>query len=530
MQESSHYWLNLATKEILEHYPVGDLVVSSGISPSASYHVGHFREILTADAICWGLRKSGRKVTHTHVVDNFDPLRKRYDWLPESYESYVGQPICIVPDPFDKCRARHLTYAEHFYQEFEKYARAMGIGGEGFKVIRSYEDLYLTGKMATQIEKVIEMQNLVRQIFKDMSNRELGEDWLPLQLLGPHKDFNELRYQSIEKKNHQIMGVDSAGTEINLDYSKGEVKLNWRLDWPARWQVLGVKVEPFSAQEHGAAGGSYDTGVRFSREIFGYEPPIPGVRYANIHLVGDNKKMSSSKNNLITPEEALRIMPAEILRYFIVRSKPDRTLYFDSGIGLFNLIDEYSQIEHKAKNGEKSEFYDAWEFASGSNNTPLGQKISSVAFNHLVSVYQAANANSTEALKILARTGYTEEVSAQKEVILTEFKFVANWLEQYAPESVKFKIQDSIPQLELGLNEKKFLKNLSEAVAAHNDIDGNTMHKLIYDSIQSSEIAAGAAFKAIYQVILAKDSGPKAGWFLASLDRSWLIARLALLA
>jgi lysyl-tRNA synthetase class 1 len=52
------------------------------------------------------------------------------------------------------------------------------------------------------------------------------------------------------------------------------------------------------------------------------------------------------------------------------------------------------------------------------------------------------------------------------------------------------------------------------------------MHETIYAAKEESGLQPGDAFKALYRLILNKDSGPKAGWFLASLDQSWLISRL----
>jgi lysyl-tRNA synthetase class 1 len=499
----SKYWLDLAVAEIIEHYPEGTIVVSSGISPSASYHIGHFREILTADALTWGLRKSGRQAIHKHVVDNFDPLRKRYDFLPESYEQYVGWPICLVPDPFDECRTEHKTYAEHFYKEFEGYARQMVIVPD--EVVRSYEDLYANGKMAPQIEKVMAHVDDIRQVFKDVSKRDLPEDWTPLQVMAKDNTFHNAAVA--DYKDGQIEG-------IALD--SGKVKLNWRLDWPARWQILGVQVEPFSAQEHGAAGGSYDTAVRFAKEVYGFEPPIPGVRYANVHMVGDNKKMSSSKGNLVTPEQALAIMPPEVLRYFVVRSKPDRTLFFDSGLGFYNLVDEYSKIAA----GESSEFKEAYQFASA-NAEKLA--IAPIPFNHLVSTYQTARGDMTQIKEILRRTGHEFDET----VLEREIPYVKNWLNNYAPESVKFIVQEKLPTAELTNTQKIFLSTLADAVAAKT-LDGQAMHDAIYEAKETAGLKPNEAFQALYRVILGQDSGPKAGWFLASLDQEWLAKRLKL--
>jgi lysyl-tRNA synthetase class 1 len=521
----SNYWLDLAVREILATYPKGEIIVSSGISPSASYHIGHFREIMTADALTWGIKQAGREAKHIHVVDNFDPLRDKPNpaW-PKAwdYKQYVGWPVCLVPDPFDDCRAQHKTYAEHFYQEFEAYARQMGVIPD--KVVRSYEDLYASGKMASNIEQSVAKVDTVKSIFLEVANRELPDDWQALQLLGPNKSFTELTFKAIDTESKTIIGLDGDGAEVKLDYAKGEVKLNWRLDWPARWQVLGVQVEPFSAQEHGAAGSSYDTGVRFSREIFGYEPPIPGVRYGNIHLLSETKKMSSSKGNLITPAQALEIMPPEVLRYFVVRSRPERTLYWDSGQGLFNLINEFATTKEIVEDGGVAEFADAYKYAVASGQS---KTISSVPFDHLVQVYQAAQGDDERALEMIARTGFEAYASKQRSEILSELDFVANWLKDYAPESVKFEVQQRLPKVELSEAQTTFLSNLAGRIESR-ELDGQAMHEAIYAAKDEAGLAPGEAFKALYRVILNKDHGPKAGWFLASLDLAWLTKRLRL--
>jgi lysyl-tRNA synthetase, class I len=511
-QTTSYYWLDVAAREIEAKFPHGEIVVSSGISPSASYHIGHFREILTADALAWALQRNGREVKHVHVVDDFDPLRKRYDFLPETFEQYVGQPICLIPDPHGTC---HNSYADHFYMEFEGFAKQMGVVPS--KVVRSYRDLYQAGKMAVRIEQVLEKVDAVREVFERVAGRELPADWTPVQALGQDRRFFNATIDSWSRQDRRI---------ADADYSAGEAKLNWRLDWPARWAELGVMVEPFSAQEHGAAGGSYDTGVEFARNVFKIEPPIPGVKYANIHLVGDTKKMSSSKGNLVTPGEALEIMPAEVLRYFVVRSKPDRTLYFDPGLGLYNLIDEYSKVKHQVEAGEHSDFREAYLFASQINSHDDAETISRVPFNHLVSVYQSARGDMAAARQILRRTGFESEVQSDSDVLEREMVYVRNWLNKYAPDSVKFKVQDKLPKVELSGEQRQFLSLLGEHLGVNDGLDGQGMHDAIYDCAERAALKPQAAFQALYRIILAQDSGPKAGWFLASLERDWLIERL----
>lgn len=513
-QEDKKYWLDTVVDGIIAQYPDGEILVASGISPSASYHIGHFREVLTADGLAWGIRQRGRTARHIHFVDNFDPLRKRYDFLPESYEQYVGWPICLVPAPDGSDK----SYATYFSEEFQKQAAKMGVEME---VIYSYEDQYENGKMVPMIEKTVEHVADIRKVFKDMSNRDLAEDWMPIQILSDNKSLNEWRYKNIDTKAKTIGYTDESGNEGQVSYTDGRVKLNWRLDWPARWALWGVQVEPYG-KEHATKGGSYDTGAEFAKIVYGVQPPFP-LPYDTINLIGDTKKMSSSLGNLVTPAQALEIMPPEILRYFVYRNLPKRVLYFDSGLGLYNLIDEFSKAEEAVAKGEPHEFAEAYKVASAISSD---RTITSIPFNHLVSVYQAAQGDTERIIDILNRTGYEAVVTDQKDTLMREIPYVANWLAKYAPESVKFTVQEKLPDVALSDEQIKFADILAAKLDEARELDGQAMHETIYAAKEEAAINPGQAFKALYQLILNKDSGPKAGWFLSSLSKDWLVKRL----
>ena len=49
--------------------------------------------------------------------------------------------------------------------------------------------------------------------------------------------------------------------------SKGEGKLPWRLDWPAKWKILNVTFEAFG-KDHATKGGSYDTVSNFLKKYY----------------------------------------------------------------------------------------------------------------------------------------------------------------------------------------------------------------------------------------------------------------------
>jgi lysyl-tRNA synthetase class 1 len=505
----NNYWLELAADAIIERYPEGTITVSSGISPSANYHVGHFREILTAEALAWAVRQRGRTVKHVHVVDNFDPLRKRYDFLPEWLEEFVGRPICLVPSP-DK--SEDISYADHFFNEFIARAHEMGVE-EDLEVVKSYEELYKPNRMVRAIEDSLASVDEIKAIFAEISNRKLEADWSPVQVLNAKDEFEQGEPSTWDKTAQTING---------LSYTDGRAKLNWRLDWPARWRELGVQVEPFSYQEHGAAGSSYDTGKEFSRRVFNYPAPYPGAQYGNIHLIGDTKKMSSSKGNLITPREALQIMPPEILRYFVVRSRPEKTLYFDSGLGFYSLVNEYKEVMRAVNAGEDSDFADAYKFAS---DIKQGELLSTAPFQQIVTAYQTARGDQDRTEALLRRIGWEPVNEAEIGALRHELIYVKNWLDNYAPEDVKFEVQEAAPtDLEVGEDDRAYLTALAGALPA--EWEGEALQSAIFQTAKDLEFPPRDAFRLLYRLFIAKDAGPKLGPFLTTLERDFVLTRL----
>ena len=63
-------WLDQVVSRVVSEHPEGKLTVSSGHSPSGVYPIGTLREIMTANAITWALKRAGRDAVHLDVVDD----------------------------------------------------------------------------------------------------------------------------------------------------------------------------------------------------------------------------------------------------------------------------------------------------------------------------------------------------------------------------------------------------------------------------------------------------------------------------
>ena len=511
--ESVMQWLNKIVDELIARHPDGDIIVSSGVSPSGTYHLGTLREVLTAEVIAIEIRRRGRTARHLHIVDDLDVFRKVPANIPQEWEQYLGRPLIDVPAP----GKGNDSYADYFLNDLLDAAKGLNIE---FEVVRSHEK-YRTGYFVPAIEKALESVDVVRTVLEEVSGRKLDESWTPIQVIENGYVKNR-QFVSIDTAAKTIVYIDKNGDEAQADYAHGNVTLSWRVDWPARWAFMGVQCEPFG-RDHATKGGSYDTGVRIVREVFGKEPPLP-VPYNFINRVGDTKKMSKSAGNVITAKELLTILPPEIVWFFLLRSSPDKQLFFGEGESLIRLFDEFAELQAKTDKTESEKLL----LELCLHNVPE-PTVSNVPFSHLVASYQAALRNVDTTLAIIGRTEYADIAKQQADIIQKELRFIDRWLDTSAPEEVKFALREQVDKTEFSEVELTLFAGLAEKVAeAPADADGSYFHAALYTFKDELGMQPRDMFAALYRLLIGKTSGPRAGWFLSILPRDWLLSRLKL--
>ena len=506
-------WLNKIVDELVAKHPEGEIIVSSGVSPSGKYHVGTLREVLTADAVLVELKRRGRAVRHLHFVDDLDRLRKIPVGVSPDFEKYLGQPLCDVPSP----EPQYESYAQYFLSDFKDNIDTLGIDME--IVIASQK--YRHGAFGEAIEKTLGNIETAKTVLEDVSGRKLENDWSPIQVI--EDGYLKKRvFVSIDKAAKTIVYLDNDNQQQTISYANGLVKLDWRLDWPARWWMFGVDIEPFG-RDHATKGGSYDTGRELVVEVFGGQPPVP-VPYDFINRAGETKKMSKSAGDTVTITELLQVLPPEIIRFFVLRYSPDKQLFFDQTDGVVRLIDEYSELLAKPDKTSDDEQLIYVVSSSLASNT-----ISNVPFSHLVASYQAALKDPIKTIEIIRRTEHAHIAGAQQELVEKELKYIDQWLKRWAPEDIKFELLDSVNASGLSQSETSYLNALADKVAtAPADADGAWFHDAVYSLKEELKLEPSQVFKPLYKVLIGKESGPRAGWFLSILPRDWLIKRLRL--
>ncbi len=489
MDESRH-WADV----IADNVAAKKHIIATGITPSGEIHIGNMREVVTADAAYRALCDAGIDAELIYIADTLDPLRKVYPFLSADYSEHVGKPLSAVPCPCGAC----ANYAEHYLTPFLESLERLDISPT---IYRAHE-LYGRGDFVPVTMTALANRDRIATILKEVSHREMPAGWSP---------FNVICEECGRITTTTVSGFDE--TTGTVDYTckcgysntvpaKGNGKLTWRVDWASRWRVLGVTIEPFG-KDHATRGGSYDTGTRISREVYDYEPPYP-IIYEWIHLKGKGA-MSSSTGVTVTIADMLRVMPPEVLRYLIIRTKPEKHIDFDPA-RIIDLIDDFDRATGRA-----------WELSRTKEYLK-----SDIPFTHLVTAVQIAS-DFSGICGVLDRSGYDgyDEESVRRRVLNVE-----NWLTSYAPDSAKFEVQETLPDAVKNLSGEQRIGLIGLASRIQEGVEAKDLHDLVYAVSEESGISANEMFRAIYISILGKKSGPRAGYFMASLDREFLVDRL----
>lgn len=495
------FWADEHANEIVEQK--NEVVVATGISPSGYIHVGNFREVATADAIVRAVKDKGKSVRLIYIADNYDPLRKVYPFLDEkTYAPYVGNALSEIPSP----KSGFPSYSECFLHPFLKALENLDINIELVKA----DELYKQGAFLENTLKALEKTQEIRKILKTVTGKDTDDDWSPFTPIcekDGRMDTTKVLSYDLEKKQIEY-SCSACGHKGTRDVQGGG-KLTWRVDWPARWQMLGVTVEPFG-KDHASRGGSYDSGKIIAKEIFDYEAPYPIIyEWIGLKGVGD---MSSSKGNVISINDMLEVLPPEVLKYWVFKAKPNKHLSLDPSIPILSLMDEYDDPESNNKQQR------AFELAQISSAPSLG-----VPFKHLISLVQIHD-DVNDVAGTLERSGYK---NIDKTVLSSRMTYAKQWLEKFGPEDMKFSVQKQLPELTktLSAQQKQTLKLIGDRL--EEKMSAQDIHELIYAIKNELDLNPKDIFYAIYASILGKEKGPRAGFFLSILDTAFIKQRFA---
>ncbi len=487
---------------------------------SGRVHIGSMRGVAIHGLVSEVLSEYGIENEYRFELNDFDPFDAIPGYLDqERFKEHLGKPLFTVPAPetgFD-------NYADYFGAEFTGVHAKAGFRPSYY---HAYADLYKAGKMDPFIRTALSRAADVRRILKDVSGSAKDESWLPVSVVCEQcgkmmttraYDFDgETIGYSCDRNPDDIRSCGHAGRVAPFG---GAAKLFWKVDWAAKWAALGVDVEG-GGKDHSTKGGSRDVANHIARELFDYEPPFD-IPY-EFFLVG-GKKMSSSKGRGSSAKDMADLFPPQVFRLVLIGKDIREQIDIDpSGDSIPRTYDWYDELGAHVREGAADDYARLFALCELPQEraelpAPWQLRFKDLAFvlqmPHLVLLAEAERAKGGV---------LTEDESAA----LTERAAYARfWLATYAPPEFKYVLQETLPIISLSSEQQKACALLADFLASGAKT-GEELHARLHELKTEVPIAPKDLFVALYQLFLARDSGPKAGWFLSVLPREFVVERL----
>lgn len=514
MKEKSLFWADqVARKIISEKGKKKVYTCAAGITPSGTIHIGNFREIITVDLIVRALQYAGVKTRFIYSWDDYDRLRKIPENIPNKdlLEKFMFKAIVDVPDPWN-C---HKSYADHFEKELEENLPEVGINPE---FIRQSE-MYRKCAYASQIKDVLEKKEIVRKILNKYRKDPLPKDWYPLRVycqcgseetkvLGWNGDF-KIKYSC------------KCGHEEELDFrKKGNVKLPWRIDWPMRWHYENVDFEP-GGKEHSTPGGSRTTGEELQKTIWNTEPPIY-MMYDYI-ILSSGGKMSSSKGNVITLNDVLKVYLPEIVRYMFAGTKPRKEFTISFGEDIIKVYEDFYKTERiyfgKEKVNDKQKMQSTRIYEMSCINKPAKKMPIQPGFKHcvtLINIYRNVK-------KALKKVEELERISrSDSDRYRSVLERAKNWVELYAPDKYKFSLREDFSNLKVSKKEKEIIKDLVN-ILSKKTYKEDELYYLFKKISDKHIISTKDFFQLLYRILINKNFGPRLNTFIVMIGQDKIV-------
>jgi lysyl-tRNA synthetase, class I len=511
------------------------IVVNDSKTPSGRVHVGSLRGVVIHDVIYRALKHAGKPVKFLYGVDDYDALDTVPKYLEQAkFVPYLGYPLCNTPSPDESAS----DYAKYFMGEFLEVFDYLGVKPEVYYL----RDLYRTGKLDRYIDLFLNNAHLVREAYKEVSKADRPENWYPFHPICENcgkiattvtTDYQDGKafYTCAPNATNYVKGCGHSGWVSPFG---GNGKLPWKVEWVAKWDAIGVNIE-MAGKDHSQKGGSRDVANSICRKVLNKQPPFHSP-YEFILVNGT--KMSSSKGVGSSAKEIAELLPAELLRFLMLRTQPRSVINFSPNYEtITRLFRDYDTLIGK------------YETHLGTDaKIPLPEDLMPLLYAQLnaalaesdakIPTYEAIEIATLISLLQVPHLDIEVEVEKRSPNPLTEYDWqivrhriavAQKWLQDYADEEEKLVLYlDRVPEKAKSLDAEqvKYLTQLIVNLASATNWDGDELQTLLFRTSKELEVSQKVAFAAIYFTFLGKERGPKAGSLLSYLDQSFVIDRL----
>ena len=472
------------------------VLFETGYGPSGLPHIGTFGEVARTTMVrhAFEVLTEGRVPTRLVCFsDDLDGLRKVPDNVPnrDLLAQHLDQPLTAVPDPFGE----HDSFGRHNNARLRAFLDRFGFSYE----FMSATDTYRSGRFDEALLTLLDRFDAVMEIMLPTLGPERRDTYSPFLPIS-ERSGKVLQVPTLERnvaRGTIVYRDPDTGELVETPVTGGRCKLQWKPDWAMRWAALGVDYE--------MAGKDLIDSVKVSSRIcrvLGGNPP-DGFNY-ELFLDENGEKISKSRGNGLTIDEWLTYASPESLSLFMYQKpKTAKRLYFDV---IPKAVDEYFTFLGKYHEQGVTERIEnpAWHIHAGdppAEGTP-------VEFAMLLNLVSASNAEDRAVLwGFISR--YAPDVTPETSPALD--RLVGYALRYYRDFILPAKAFRSPTALE-----REALEDLSQRLAAlQADADAETIQSEVYEVGKTRPFETLRDwFRALYQVLLGQDQGPRFGSFV----------------
>jgi len=496
---ASKAWPFEEARRVLKRYEKkapekGFVLFETGYGPSGLPHIGTFGEVARTTMI----RRAFELISDipTKLIcfsDDMDGMRKVPDNVPnpEMLREHLQRPLTSVPDPF----GTHESFGHHNNAMLRRFLDTFGFEYEFI----SATDFYKSGRFDTVLLRAAEEYDRLMEIMLASLREERQQTYsvfLPL-----HPETGRVLYVPIKEVNAKdgtITFDDEGGREWTVPVTGGNVKLQWKPDFGARWAALDVDFEMYG-KDHSTNTPIYDGICRVlggkAPEHFTYE----------LFLDENGEKISKSKGNGLTIDEWLTYASTESLSYFMfLKPKTAKRLHFDV---IPKAVDEYHQQlrAFPTQDAAAQLANPVWHIHNG--NPPESKMV--VPFSMLLNLASVAAAKDKSGLWGFIRR-YAPEASPETHPDLDQAaEFAVRYFRDFVAPERRFRLPTD--------QERAAIADLRDRLKAwHGGLDAEELQSLCFAVGREHGFEPLRAwFAALYEVLLGASQGPRFGGFIA---------------
>ena len=496
---TSKAWPFEEARRVLKRYEKKDpekgyVLFETGYGPSGLPHIGTFGEVARTTMIRRAFEMISDIPTRLFCFsDDMDGMRKVPENVPqqELLKANLQKPLTSVPDPFGE----YPSFGDHNNAMLRRFLDTFGFEYE----FMSATEYYKSGAFDPTLLLAAERYDAIMKIMLASLREERQQTYscfLPI-----HPETGRVLYvpiKHVDAKDGTVTFDDETGREWTLPVTGGQVKLQWKPDFGARWAALDVDFELYG-KDHSTNPPIYD-GIC---EVLGGRKP-EHFTY-ELFLDDAGQKISKSKGNGLSIDEWLTYAASESLSYFMYQKpKTAKRLWWDV---IPKAVDEYHQ-QLRAFPGQTPDQQLAnpvWHIHRG--EVPASDMV--VPFSMLLNLASVAGAKDKDGLWGFIRR-YAPDASPETHPQLDQAAgYAVAYFNDFVAPGRTFRAPSD--------KERAALEDLAARLAAW---DG----PLDAEALQTMVFAVGTEhgfeplrewFQALYQVLLGADQGPRFGGFIA---------------